>query len=53
MRRTAKAPLFIYTRPGHKSGGEEADYAPEFSAEDAGDYPGSDEGLFRFVKVMS
>ncbi len=26
---------------------------PEFSAEDAGDYPGSDEGLFRFVKVMS
>ena len=34
MRRTAKAPLFIYTRPGHKFGGEEADYAPEFSAED-------------------
>ncbi|MBR2804364.1 MAG: hypothetical protein IKE20_04380, partial [Eggerthellaceae bacterium] len=26
---------------------------PEFSTEDAGDYPGSDEGLFRFVKVMS
>ena len=26
---------------------------PEFSTEDADDYPGSDDGLFRFVKVMS